>query len=163
MACARIPIEFTEGWYMDLVGLLRELRNLLAFLVERAEEYVPAYLVGRVRDAWPEVEQRIDEVIREIESGVHDPGLAAHGLLRGPQLELKAHGFQRALWLFRRVPNRRALLKALRWADVILESLASVIPGAGGVAEFKRTLEQAAEDAEDGTAAAMGEPPDEEL
>jgi hypothetical protein len=156
--------EEEEEPHDDLVELLKELKRVLAEVLkdeERAvDEFVPVYLYRRFNEAWTEVSQRFDEVIRLIRSGDHEAGLRDHGL-RGPSFRLKAEGFWRNARAFFANPSRRWLRKTLRWANVVLTSLEAVLPPAGIIQEFKEALETALDDKDDGESelAAQTAPP----
>lgn len=66
--------------------------------------------------------------------------------LVGPQWALKEAGWKRALDRFRRFPTRFVLRGALKWANVILGSLAGVVGAAETLKEFKEAVEAGIED-----------------
>jgi hypothetical protein len=136
-----------------LVELLKELRRLLDEVLQdehrAVEEFVPIYLYRRFNEAWGEVAERFDEVIELIHSADHEESLRRHGL-RGASFRLKAEGFWRNARAFFASPSRRWLRKSLGWANNVLTSLASAIPAAGIIQEFKEALERALDDKEDG-------------
>jgi hypothetical protein len=71
--------------------------------------------------------------------------------LTGDQLRLKLTGFRGALGRFRRAGTKVLFRRALRWANVILDGLAGIVPGVEAVKEFKGSVEAATEDIEPDT------------
>jgi len=147
---------------MELTDFLKELRTVLDDVVEQPTDLVPPYLRPDMQAAWPDARRSLDRLIE----GVATPSpedeirLQEHGL-RGPAFQFKVGSFQRYLRLFRRNRKPRWLKKLLGWADIILGSLVSIIPGADALKEFKEAIEQAADDEDDGSSdAAEAEVPD---
>lgn len=137
----------------ELIELLEELRRVLDDVLSdehRAmSEFVPAYMYPRFRDAWDDVSKRFGDVIEEIRSGKHEAGLENHGL-RGRNFRLKADGFWRSARAWWANPSRFWLKKALGWGNVVLKSVAVVVPAAGLAEEFKQALERALDDKDEG-------------
>jgi hypothetical protein len=136
---------------MELEDFLEELRRLLEEMTYEGDGLVPGYLQPLLVEAWPEVRAQYDALQSNVKSGSYESGLEQAGL-RGPQFRLKAEGFRRHLSIFRKDRNPKWLKKLLRWGDIILGSLASVIPGGDAVQEFKEAIEAGAEDMDDGSA-----------
>jgi hypothetical protein len=66
--------------------------------------------------------------------------------LTGSQLDFKLTGFRRLRERFRSFGSRHVFRRALRWADVILGSLAGVVGAAEPIKEFKEGVEAAIDD-----------------
>jgi hypothetical protein len=135
----------------SLEEFLRELKKVLEDAALRGDGLVPVYLQTLLKEAWVEVGRHYIDVERAVMSGEYEHELAARGL-RGPEFRVKSEGFRRHLWLFRRQRQPRWLKKLLEWADIILGSLASIIPGGDAVKEFKEAVEAGAEEMDDGSA-----------
>ena len=106
--------------------------------IEQAEHFVARDLRELLLAAWEElVERNHFNMTRDvISSGEYDETLELHGL-GGAQLSFKLFGAERAIERWRARRGRRLLKKALGWIDVLLDSLANVVPGAGAIKEFK--------------------------
>lgn len=135
----------------SLEDFLKELRSILEEATISGEGLVPAYLTPLLIEAWPEVATKYEALQQAVQSGEYETRLQEAGL-RGPQFRVKAEGFGRHLSIFRSDRKPKWLKKLLRWADIILGSLASVIPGGDAVQEFKEAIEAGAEDMDDGSA-----------
>ena len=145
-----------------LEEFLEQLRIVLEEATFEGEGLVPSYLQPLLQEAWPEVAVHYKTLESAVASGELEKELGERGL-RGAQFQVKAEGFRRHLWLFRSERQPRWLKKLLRWADIILGSLASILPGGDAVQEFKEAVEAGAEDMDDGSAdEAEGVPPDTE-
>jgi hypothetical protein len=134
--------------------------NDLHYLLERLLDREPALLSPRtgrlLQAAWRELEEegRFVGAIRLIEAGEFDRALVDHGLYRD-QLSFKQGVFEFAddavkkdegKW-FRRFKIRKSFMSwALQAGNVVLGSLASAIPGAGAIQEFKDAAEAALDD-----------------
>jgi hypothetical protein len=137
----------------SLEEFLQELRSVLEEATYSGDGLVPAYLSPLLIEAWPEVATKYEALEYAVQSGEYETRLQEAGL-RGPQFRVKAEGFRRHLSIFRKDTPRKPkwLKKVLGWADIILGSLASVIPGGDAVQEFKEAIEAGAEDMDDGSA-----------
>ncbi len=137
----------------ELIDLLEELRRVLKDVLSdehrAVSEFVPAYMYAHFEEAWGEVSECFDKVIEEIRSGRHEPGLQDHGL-RGPSFRLKAEGFWRNARMWWANPSRKWLKKTLGWGNIVLKSVAVVVPPAGLAEEFKQALERSLDDKDDG-------------
>jgi hypothetical protein len=136
---------------VELEEFLADLRKLLEEVVNDGEGLVPPYLLPLLREAWPEVAGRYDGLQEAVYSGEFERQLVDRGL-RGPQFQVKVEGFRRHLAVFGRIRRPKWLKNALKWADIILGSLASIIPGGDAVQEFKESVEAGAEDMDDDSA-----------
>ena len=129
----------------DLHQFLQEFLQLLERVLQDKENLLPADLHRAFDEAWPEVRSRIRSTqsdlrtIGRLKEDLPDAGLA------GRQLHLKLEGFGRALEALKGGWSRKLLKRVLKWADVILGSLASVLPGSEFVKEYKEALEAALE------------------
>jgi hypothetical protein len=90
--------------------------------------------------------ERFTDPSAEYQQGL-DIALERAGLT-GTQLELKLSGWRRAIGFFRAGPTRSLLRRALRWANVLLGSLAGVVGAAEALKEFKETVETGVEEEE---------------
>jgi hypothetical protein len=136
---------------MELEDFLQELRTLLMETTYEWNGLVPGYLGPLLQRAWEEVAPSYEELEVAVRSGEYEHQLVRAGL-RGAQFQVKAEGFLHHLTRFRLRRSPRWLRKTLKWADIILGSLASVIPAGDAVKEFKEAIESGAEDMEDGAA-----------
>ena len=132
-----------------LAGFLIELRGFLPTTLDNQAAWVPAELTDPLWRAWREVEPNFDTAVlylREppdievLERQLSDVGL------RDDQLALKETGFRNALGRFRDRLTKPALKSVLGWANIILGSLAGIIPGGDAIEEYKEGHEQALED-----------------
>jgi hypothetical protein len=73
-----------------------------------------------------------------------------------PSLRRKIGGFRQALDRFRNWPTRKSLSRVFRWANMLLESLAEVVPGAATLKELKQYAENLNADAMEDAAADPG-------
>jgi hypothetical protein len=76
--------------------------------------------------------------------------------LTGEPRRRKIGGFRRALDRFRNWPTRKSLSRVFRWANMLLESLAEVVPGAATLKELKQYAENLNADAMEDAAADPG-------
>lgn len=95
----------------------------------------------------PEVKTRFTDV----RSALADlpPGSLENAGLSGPLLSLKLDRFNRARELLRPGFARGAFKRLLRWANVLLDSLSTILPPAKAIEEFKKTVDGALADAEE--------------
>lgn len=137
-----------EADRQDLALWLTELRSLLADLAEQAERLVDSQQAEEFRDAWSSIEEErpIELAIERLKSPEIEPQLAAVGLV-GPALRLKLSGFRRASRRLVAGLTWTRLKPVLKWANVTLGSLTSVLAGIDPVKELKEAWEAAAEEA----------------
>jgi len=133
-----------------LIDFMVAVRDILQQVVEWRGLLFAKELRQPIADAWLEVQSAFDDVdvrLRSVEGDeiVSDDELAKIGLT-GKQLELKLKGFNSTWGRFKQWGTVKALKKLLDWIDIILGSLASIIPGADAIEEFKDSAKQAIED-----------------
>ena len=144
-----LPVSDDRAALADfMVGV----RDILQQVVEWRELLFRKELRQPIADAWLEVELAFLDVRRGLvesdEEGheiVSEGALAKIGLT-GKQLELKLKGFSSAWERFKEWGTVKVLKKLLDWIDIILGSLASIIPGADAIEEFKDSVKQGIED-----------------
>jgi hypothetical protein len=153
----------------DLAADIESLREFLIRLRVALDETIngdepltsPA-MTQHFQDAWPEIVQRFKQVDTVL-GGTQPPveGLEGAGLL-GRQLKVKIEGARRAfsrVWRSGIDGLRRHTGSFLRWGDIILGSLTSVIPAAEAIKEFKEAVEADVNDQADAAAATTPAPP----
>ena len=137
----------------ELKGFLDQLKELLDE-INKHPDWLPedADLKSELSGAGQDIARYFAEaelaLTVEAETSPIDPDLEARGLT-GDQLGLKMTGFRGAFERFRSAGGRvkkRFFRRSLRWADVILGSLAGVIGAAEAIKEFKESVEAAVED-----------------
>jgi hypothetical protein len=139
--------EETRDDYDELLAFVYELRDLLRRIVEDGR-FIPPDWADDVQAAWPRVERRFAELISTLKGqNITLADLDRHGLT-GEELDLKLRGWRARIFAFGRRINRRWVRSVLRWADMILGSLAAVFAPAGAIKEFKEVLENFIEEAE---------------
>jgi hypothetical protein len=137
-----------------LVAFVEALNDVLTELVERRRELLPEHLGDVMWNAWPPTHQALIELLRQLaepeEAELLNQRLNAMALTGAP-LRYKLAGFD-AAHRQERPPDSKGLRWWFRrifgWANVILGSLAGVLPPAEVVKEFKEASEQGMEDAE---------------
>ncbi len=114
-------------------------------------EVLPADLGEDYRQAFHEADSSVEDTRRALwertEEGsfaVSDDAFERAGLT-GAQLNLKVSGWRRAWARFRNDRRPRILRRALRWANVLLGSLAGVIGAAEPLKELKEAVEAGVE------------------
>ena len=127
-------------------------KDILQQVVEWRELLFREELRQPIADAWNELGSAFEEVTKGLVEGegeelVSDDALRRIGLT-GMQLELKLRGFNSAWDKFKQWGSIKLLKKLLDWIDIILGSLASVIPGADAIEEFKDSAKQGIEEDE---------------
>jgi hypothetical protein len=150
METASLPPEERRA----LLAFLADLHHLLELLIERPDPLLSERALSLLRPAWQELlaEGRFEALGEMIGSGEYDGSLALHGL-RGAQLELKTGSLSYARARVDAVegrgrPRRRKRFRelfgwGLKTANVLLGSLAQVLPPAGAVKEVKDAAEAA--------------------
>jgi hypothetical protein len=126
-----------------LSEFLDKVQEVLKMMVDGRDLLFRQALRDAIDKAWPDVQLAIDAV--KIELTAHsrpsrDEALANAGLCNA-QLTLKLRGFDRAYDRFQKRGTLVLLAKLLKWINAILGSLASAIPGAEPIKEFKEALE----------------------
>jgi hypothetical protein len=147
-------VAFDDRQQLD--GFVGEVYDVLRTIIFERSDWLP-------RDLWTSYEvafmavagsveetratllpERVADPSAEYQRGL-DLALERAGLT-GTQLELKLGGWRRAVRFFRATPTRALLRRALRWANVLLGSLAGVVGAAEALKEFKETVETGIEE-----------------
>jgi hypothetical protein len=142
-----------------LAEFVQDCYELLGQVVTEHGEWLPAELRDTYRRAWQEIEPDVRDLRAALRDGASSvPGfyLSEGGWderlrragLSGASLDLKLGGFTRARDRFLVNPIRRFLRSPLRWANIVLGSLAGVIGAAEVLKELKETVEAGVEDVE---------------
>ena len=146
----------------ELSRFLTELHTVLRSTVDEHGNWFPSLLRQPIRDAWEEVQPNFEIASRYLReppnAALLDARLASVGLA-GAQLHLKLVGFRGALQRFRD-RSKRGLLQLLGWANILLGTLAGVIPGVEPILEYKEAFERAVAEGDDQeeTDSGRGEP-----
>lgn len=134
-----------------LKNALTELETVLVEVADPNQHLLSSDLGARAQKAWPEVQAALGQVRQGLDGGTKiDTHLIDAGLT-GDMLDLKLHGFQQALAAWRSsiaVARTRLLRRVLRWANIFLGSLASFLPPAEVVKEYKEALEAGVDEAD---------------
>jgi hypothetical protein len=136
----------------DLRQFVVEMRALLSAVVEgrHGEAELPRAPEDLVR-AWARLTERgvFDQAIEALRDPAVEEGLQREGLVR-EERELKTRRFRLALARWH-VSGRIGFLKrVLKWGNLLLGSLAKVIPVLGGVKEFKEAGEAVLDEVSEG-------------
>lgn len=127
----------------ELRGVLARLKLVLDETVNPPDALTTTELTPQLRAAWPEILAAFNQVDSALASGNFTPQLEKVGLT-GPSWQLKLSGFKRAfsrLWRTGKEGLRKATGSLLRWSNIILGSLSSVVPAAEIIKEFKESVE----------------------
>lgn len=150
--------------FAELVGVVRNSAKLLGRLIGHLVKVrrLDPSLVEALDGAREAVRQRADELVRQLQSHDFDEALAGHGLRDdSPEWRLKMAGYQQALSQLEAVEassgswwGRRKLFKIARkpleFLNIILQSVASAVPIAGGAySELKDGVKAATAEAAD--------------
>ncbi|MBI2871138.1 MAG: hypothetical protein HYY14_05440 [Candidatus Omnitrophica bacterium] len=127
----------------DLADAVEELGAVLKNVVFDRPHLVLADVLGELREAWERASAAVRSVVTSLRAGGLDleEKLATAGLL-GSSLRAKLRGFKAALARWRAGATTGTLLRVLGWGNVFLGSLASVLPGAEVLKEYKEAVEQ---------------------
>ncbi len=128
----------------NLNEFLTYLERLLKIVVDARDILFDEELRQRLLDAWDGVVKKFPDIKQELDS-LSQSKLQAKGL-SGKEAEAKLFGFKRVFRAFRKFGGLKLLRRALKWADVILGSLASIIPGIDSIKEFKESVEAGLDD-----------------
>lgn len=132
----------------DLYRFVDHVHSILNQVVDWRELLFREELRQPIADAWDELQPAFDEVKQGVEGeDLSDDDLRRVGLM-GKQLELKLKGFHSAWDKFKSWGSVKILKTVLDWIDIILGSLASLIPGADAIAEFKDSAKKGIEESE---------------
>jgi hypothetical protein len=127
-----------------LDGFLGQVKELLASIVGDAN-LIPADLRLEFEEALQDLEDHFQRARQALgRPGIREE-LVAIGLA-GKQLRLKIAGWRRALGRFWQTRTARVGRIAIRWADVILGSLHTVIPVVEVIGEFVEAVDAAIND-----------------
>jgi hypothetical protein len=133
-----------------LFSMLRHLIEVLDAIILEREVEIPEDLREPLERAWRDFHERHEaRIFNALEvaplTDADSRGtisLEAVGLT-GPHLEVKSRGFWNASKRYFEHRVLKALLDFLRWADIWLESLKSVIPVSDILVELKKVIEEA--------------------
>jgi hypothetical protein len=140
----------------QLEAFVAELYDVLRTVVFEHSEWLPGDLRTSYEFAFLALGESVQETRTALlperftdPSGQYQQGMdiaLERAGLTGTQLELKLSGWRRAIGFFRAGPTRTLLRRALRWANVLLGSLAGVVGAAEALKEFKETVETGIEE-----------------
>jgi hypothetical protein len=106
-----------------------------------ASDLDPEFL-RELREAREDLQTAFDEAVGAILDGNPDRSLFRRAGLRGRQLALKLRGWGTALRNFTAQRGRETLRELLSWANILLGSLATVLPPVEAIKEYKEVLEK---------------------
>jgi hypothetical protein len=141
----------------DLRRFVDEFRELMEEVTDgRHPGLIPSEYRGELRQAFEE----LAGVFAQVSNALLDPAIETSAVpparlsltgadLIGPSRERKISAFRRGLARFRGRATHKTLGRALRWANMILGSLATVIPPAEALKELKEYAENLNMDAEE--------------
>jgi len=139
----------TQEARTQLTGFLDELKQLIDEIPKH-----PDWTPYQLKEALEEARKSLDHDFERARQGLAQAGAAtldrqlSDAGLTKPQLDLKLSGFGRAVRRFRDAGGKVLFRRALRWANVILGSLAGIVPGVEAIKEYKESIEAATEDTE---------------
>jgi hypothetical protein len=133
-----------EGDLEALREAVGECQHVLDHVCRYHEDWFDAELREVVQRARDEVEHHWDPVLEAINPN-NESRLAEAGLL-GAQREAKSRGLRKRAREFFRSPSKRAFKKVAQWINILLGSLASIVPGGEALKEFKEVVEAAMSD-----------------
>ena len=134
----------------DLADFMVSVKDILQQVVEWRDLLFREELREPIADAWQAMHSAFDDVRLGLVEGdevVSEQALERIGLT-GKQLDLKLIGFNGAWDKFKQWGTVKLLKRLLDWIDIILGSLASLIPGADAIEEFKDAAKQGIEEGE---------------
>jgi len=133
-----------------LSEFLQQVERLLFSIVADGIGVLPPHLQEPARNAWHDVQSRLSDLQEQLklDEGLR-PRLAVAGLT-GANLDFKLRGFDHARRRYSATPVPRWLKPVLKWINILLGSLATVMPGAELVKEYKDAIEQGIDEAEKG-------------
>lgn len=143
----------------QLAAFVRDVADVLKRITNGELVSISTYHRAHMRDAWAEFSEHatVNHIVDQLtgNNAVPDEALRSVGLL-GSQLAFKLHGFNR--WknklddiadnILNAISAESIVRKLLRWANILLKSLASAIPGADPLVEMKDAYEAAMDDDE---------------
>jgi hypothetical protein len=123
---------------------LAEARHVLEHVCRYHGEWFDDELREGVQQACEEVAARwdiaADAITTERADAFEDAGLL------GRQGAAKVRGIKRWAREFFRNPTKRAFMRAAKWINILLGSLATIVPGGEALKEFKELVEAAVAD-----------------
>jgi hypothetical protein len=138
----------------DRAGLVDFIFDVQGFLSEALNDHADWFLADLrepLSEAFDDLQPSFDMAVKYLVDPP-DPHLLdaqlAHVGLKGRQLALKLRGTRGALDRFRDAGTKRAFRSVLGWANIILGTLAGLVPGGETIKEYKEAYEQASEDAD---------------
>jgi hypothetical protein len=140
MATTGGPDE-TANQVQALREAVGESRHVLEHVCRYHDDWLDEELREIVQRACEEVDKLWDSAIDAITSNRIE-ALGQAGLL-GAQGDAKVRGIKRWAREFFRNPTKRAFVKAAKWINILLGSLASIVPGGEALKEFKEVVEAA--------------------
>jgi hypothetical protein len=125
----------------ELIRFLDESRSLFDRIVDARELLFRRSVRDPLAEAWNELRPEVQRIIDGLERDPPKERLGEAGL-SGAQLALKMHGYRTAWerWFAR--GGMKWLRRLLSWINKILGSLASAVPGAEAITEFKDAIEE---------------------
>ncbi len=139
--------------HRQIVVFLDDLRLIFTDLLDDRRELLPTEMCGLVEGAWPEIKAAISGAQEEMHKDATAKAARLDELgLTGKQWNVKITGFERARR--RRKPKepsgkRKWFLRIFGWANIILGSLANLLPGADAIKEYKESVEEGLKEADD--------------
>ncbi len=127
----------------EIRDVMQRLKLVLDETINAAESLTTSELTVELRHGWPEIVRAFNNVDQELASGLYVTKLEEAGLT-GTSWKVKLKGFRRAFSNMLRAGKdklRESTRSVLRWGNIILGSLASVLPPAEIIKEFKECVE----------------------
>ena len=134
----------TEEQIEAVAEAVRESRHVLEHVCRYHDDWFDEDLRETVARACREVEPLWDKAAVTLNINVQTQ-LRDAGLL-GAQGEAKVRGIKKWAREFFRNPNKRFFGKVAKWMNILLGSLASIVPGGEALKEFKEVVEAALEE-----------------
>jgi hypothetical protein len=142
----------------EIQAFLGQLHGLLRTALHPLEDdpkwFPSTELQDQLNEAYLDCGAAFGQVQGELNSGKFDKKLADRGL-HGPQCRLKITAWLRNVRAFYKTKGKGPLLRALRWANVMLGSL-GIVPGADLIKEFTESVVLALEEPGSGNVADEG-------
>jgi hypothetical protein len=112
--------------------------------------------LGALSNFFGDVRHALDDPVVDTQPTTPGKYSLENAQLTGEPRRRKIGGFRQALDRFRNWPTRKSLSRVFRWANMLLESLAEVVPGAATLKELKQYAENLNADAMEDAAADPG-------
>lgn len=132
-----------------IADFLSEFQRVIPEALDSQSSWFQEALRQPLQDAWDELDPSFamaDRYTREPPDARLFEAQLAHVGLTGAQLRLKVGAFRGALGTWRQDLSKKGLQSLLGWANIILGSLAGIVPGAEAIKEYKEAFEQTVED-----------------